>query len=204
MENEIRVHNPGYQVSDYKSKIGKIVRQVTLSRMHQYTDNESFKLVEFDEETPQGYVFANSMSVIVIAGKSLRIILKAHFNHKDSKPIARQLFGTEDIDDMKSFDVMKEYCNLAAGFIKKICIEQDIPVGISLPIVTLGFNEVFSSPSDLEQKTVFEDAWCLKNEQSNIVCSCLVDVFESETVDNLMEYELTEAEEDNDSDYEFL
>ncbi len=204
MENEIHVLNPGYQVSDYKNKIGKIVRQVTLSRMHQYLDNESFNLAELDEETPQGYVFANSMSVIVIAGKSLRIILKAHFNHKDSKPIARQLFGTEDIDDLRSFDVMKEYCNLAAGFLKKICIEQDIPVGISLPIVTLGFNEVFSGPGGLEQKTVFEDAWRLTSEQSNIVCSCLVDVFEPETVGNLMDFELTETEEDNDSDYEFL
>jgi hypothetical protein len=172
--------------------------------MHQYIDNENFKLVELEEPPPSGYVFANSMSVIVIAGKSLRIILKAHFNHKDSKPIARQLFGTEDIDDWKSFDVMKEYCNLTAGFLKKICIEQNIPVGISLPIVTLGFNEVFSGQNDIEQKTVFEDSWRLINEQSTIVCSCLVDVFEPTTVDNLMDFELTEAEEDNDSDYEFL
>ncbi len=204
MENDTVVLKRSYQLADYKRKFGDIFRQVTLSRMRLYTDRENFKIAEIEGIAPIGYVFANSMSVIVIAGKALRIVLKTHFNHKDSKPIARYLYGKDEIDDWKSFDVMKEYCNLAAGFLKKICIEQNIPVGISLPVVTLGFNEVFSNPNTLEQKTAFVDCWRLINDQSNIVCTCHVDVFEPGAIDNLMEFMVTETEEENEDEYEFL
>ncbi|MBU2511060.1 hypothetical protein KJ966_06970 [bacterium] len=195
---------PGSQLSGFKSKFGEIIRHVTLSRIQLYSDRQDFKIAELQETSPHGYVFANSMSMIIVAGKSIRIILKTHFNHKDSKPIARHLYGLEQVDDNKSFDVMKEYCNLSAGFLKKICIEQNIAVGISLPVVTMGFNEVFTDLNGQEQKMIFEDCWKLTYAEGDIICSCHVDIFEPEILNNLMEFAATDLDEDNDEEYEFL
>lgn len=132
MENTTAVIDPGKRLNDYKNKFGEIMRFVTLSRMQLYTDDVGFEIEEMDSPSENGTVFANSLSMIIVAGRSLRIVLKTHFNHKDSKPFARRLFGVDEIDDRKSYDVMKEYCNLSAGYLKKIRIEQDVPMGISL------------------------------------------------------------------------
>jgi CheY-specific phosphatase CheX len=204
MESTLAIFQSNAPFSDFKLKFGEIIRHVSLTRMHLYTDNDDFAIEEIADAVPHGYVFANSMSVIVVAGKSLRVVFKTHFNHKDAKPIAKRLYGKEEIDDWQSFDVMKEFCNLSAGFLKKICIEQDVPVGISLPVVTLGFNEVFSDMQGLEQKMIFEDCWKLIDTQSTITCSCHVDVFEPKALENLMEYAMTEAEANNDDEYDFL
>ena len=191
---------------ELRRKFSEIIRFVTLSRMNLYIDDNSFEIVEFENMMPNGYVFANSMSMIVVAGKSIRVLLKTHFNHKDSKAIARRLYGLEDIDDSKSYDVMKEYCNLSAGFLKKICIERDVPVGISLPVVTLGFNEVFSDAESSGQRVIFEDCWKLRDMESNIICSCQIDVIEPEALEGLMDYAVFEngMDDGDDSDYEFL
>ncbi len=203
METTAFAIEAGDRLSDYKKKFGEIIRFVTLSRMQLYTDDVGFEIIEMDNAVSGGTVFANTMSMIVVAGKSLRVVLKTHFNHKDSIPIARRLFGSDEIDDSRSYDVMKEYCNLSAGYLKKICIEQDVPVGISLPVVTLGFNEIFADSAETEQKLIFEDCWRLKDVESDIICSCEVDVIDPKSFDNLMDFALTE-EEDEDDEYDFL
>lgn len=190
---------------EFKQKFGEIVRYVTLSRMQLYADSDEFRIVEMQDAVPHGYVFANCMSMIIISGKSLRTVLKAHFNHKDSKPLARRLFGVDKIDDRRSYDVMKEYCNLAAGFLKKICIEQNVPVGISLPVVTMGFNEVFTDLDGVEQRIIFEDCWKLEYPEGAIICSCHVDVFEAEALENMIDVTLANPEDaDDDDEYDFL
>lgn len=201
LTNEVRKNDP--RADDIKKKFGEIVRYVTLSRMRSYASCEDFSIVELNGVIPHGYVFANNMSMIIVAGQALRVILKAHFNHKDSKPIAARLYGLEEVSDARSRDVMKEYCNLSAGFLKKVCIENDLPVGISLPVVTMGFNEVFSELEGIDKKIVFNDCWKLVYADSDIICSCHIDVLNVPALEKLMLFSVDEPD-DEDDEYDFL
>lgn len=191
-------------ISDIKKKFGEIVRYVTLSRMRSYTNCDDFSVVELSTNNiPHGYVFANQMSMIIVAGQAVRVVFKAHFNHRDSKPLARRLYGIDEVDDARSRDVMKEYCNLTAGFLKKICIENDVPVGISLPVVTLGFNQVFSDLEGEDKKIVFDDCWKLVYADSDIICSCRVDIHNVETIQKFLQFNTEETDDDED-EFDFL
>lgn len=188
--------------AEIKSRFTDIIRQVSLLRMKAYSENDDFKLKEASKYNPHGYVFANYMAMIIIAGQSVKITFKTFFNHQDSEPIARYLYNTDTVDHHRSLDVIKEYCNLAAGYMKKVLVENDIQVGISLPIATRGFNEVFWDVDESKDKITFEDCWQLVSSKSSLHCSYQLEVLD---VDKLNSFtNLVVEEEQDDDDYDFL
>ena len=171
--------------AEIKSRFTEIIRQVSLLRLKAYAENNDFKLKEASKYNPHGYVFANYMAMIIIAGQSVKITFKTFFNHQDSKPIARYLYNTDYVDHNRSLDVIKEYCNLTAGYLKKILVENDIMVGISLPIATRGFNEVFWDVDESNDKITFEDCWQLVSSKSSLHCSYQVEIMDTGKLNTL-------------------
>ena len=72
---------------------------------------------------------------------------------------------------------MKELCNLSAGEIKSQLVSKGIIVGLSLPLVTNGFDEVILS-DEIQQKKVIKDCWEIKWKEGFITFSSEVEILE--------------------------
>jgi hypothetical protein len=84
--------------------------------------------------------FAPNMAVILVAGKDLTIVLKAHFFPKKTEAHLTAGRSRKQIDDF-----FREFCNLAAGAIKQGLLERDVICGISLPTILSGYDELIFS-----------------------------------------------------------
>ena len=184
-----------------KEKIKEIVRQVSVSRMQMLIDSDAYRISESSAYHPHGYVFANKMSLIIVAGKALKMVFKVHFNKADSCNVAKYMYGDERITEQQANDAMKEYCNLTAGYLKKICVDHNTPVGISLPVVTSGFNEVFNESSETDFANRVEDCWELGDGISNFSCSYQADILEEDDLNGLLAFEVEEEEEEGEFDF---
>jgi CheY-specific phosphatase CheX len=175
-------------------KLKELVRQVSITRFKQSAQNDNYNLLEVPKSSEKT-VFDHWMSLILISGKSLRVTFKTHFNIKTCRKIASPIYGKkpDDIAVRQAQDFVKEYGNLAAGFLKKIFEEQDVEVGISLPLVIRGFDEVFFDKSPDQSK--LEDCWRLDNGTTNLVCTSLLEVYQPDIIHEL-DFNIEEEEEE--------
>ena len=176
------------------AKLKELVRQVSITRFKQSSQNDEYNLLEVPKSSEKT-VFDHWMSLILISGKSLRITFKTHFNIKTCRKIASPIYGKkpDDIAVRQAQDFVKEYGNLAAGFLKKIFEEQDVDVGISLPLVIRGFDEVFFDKTQDDAK--LEDCWRLDNGSTSLVCTSLLEVYQPEVIQEL-DFTIEEEEEE--------
>ena len=176
------------------AKLKELVRQVSITRFKQSSQNDEYNLLEVPKSSEKT-VFDHWMSLILISGKSLRITFKTHFNIKTCRKIASPIYGKkpDDIAVRQAQDFVKEYGNLAAGFLKKIFEEQDVDVGISLPLVIRGFDEVFFDKTQDEAK--LEDCWRIDNGSTSLVCTSLLEVYQPEIIQEL-DFTIEDEEEE--------
>ena len=110
--------------------------------------NSHARIKETTASPVQGYggdVFGHWCGVIVVACEPARIIYKAHFMSQTAKALAGVKVGRtpENIPADLAADFMREFCNMSAGAIKRALSNEASQAGISLPVVTRGFDEVF-------------------------------------------------------------
>lgn len=93
-------------------------------------------------------VIAPWQSVILLANSQMRITFKAFFYLGEVRHRLGQLKRekTETITERLGHDLMKEFCNLTGGSLKRNLAKVNVSVGLSLPLVTRGFDEVFVIP----------------------------------------------------------
>jgi CheY-specific phosphatase CheX len=153
-------------------------------------------------ETIEGYarrVHGNWMAIILVSGKDLRITFKVHFNIKDVKKILEASFAKpyNEIEDDLATDFVKEFCNLTAGYIKQIFEKYELKSGISLPIVTRGFDDIFYKPTNSDEVA---DLWKLDVAGVSLLCTPHFNIFNS---DNIPTFNLDDSFDD-EGDIEFL
>lgn len=180
-------------------EVMKLVKASALARLKSYAQCPDFEIREYKNEVG---VHAHWMSLILISGRYLRLTFKAHYSSDVAKNLAARAMGRSgsDITDHQAADFMKEFCNLTAGGIKKYFEDLGQSVGISLPLVTRGFDELFFSVPNL--KTTFEDVFMLAYPESDIVGSVNVEIFD---LDALKEFKYVEkqgsAQDDGEVDF---
>lgn len=177
-----------------ENKLRNFVRDVSLDRFKQSSQKDTFAIEEFGD-WQERHVLHHWLALILISGKELRITFKVHFGLNDCSQIAAPLFGlkVDEIKNSQTKDFIKEYCNLSAGLIKKILEDQQIDVGISLPLVTRGFDEIFF---EKRPKTdVIHDGWVINENNIKIFCTSQIDIFNKDTLAKIS-YEISEEEEE--------
>jgi hypothetical protein len=139
------------------------------------------------------------MAIILVSGKDLRITFKVHFNIKDVKKILEVSFAKpySEIEDDLATDFVKEFCNLTAGYIKQIFEKYELKSGISLPIVTRGFDDIFYKPTNSDEVA---DLWKLDVAGVSLLCTPHFNIFNS---DNIPTFNLDDSFDD-EGDIEFL
>lgn len=168
--------------SKVSAELQNLVRQSAVSRLKLYSQREDI-VVEEIENPPR--VFAHWMSIILVAGRALRATFKAHYMTKEAKYYALKAYAKpiEELTEQQAADYMKEYCNLTAGNIKRLLEVNSVSAGISLPLVTRGFDEVFFpiTPGQF----IFRDHWRMVSEGHPLDCSVVIEVYDEAQLKDL-------------------
>jgi hypothetical protein len=194
-----------------KDKINAIVRHAAEDSVRLQSHNSEFKLAEPDRKLKLGQVLGNRMSLILVSGETLRLTFKLHYNIGEIKAIAHRAYGKNtpaDLSDKQAMDFMKELCNLSAGQVVKIFEENNLPLGMSLPLGARGFYDIFADYTSATQPYVkYGDLWSLKFGECNIMISSLVEMLDTQALNNILKYEISLKAPDNkgeDEEIDFL
>lgn len=192
-----------------KDKIISITRHSIEDRVRLHSHNTAFNLCKPERDFKPGQVLGHWMSLILVSGESLRMTIKLHYNLYDVKMVAFRAYGKEAADqlsDKQAIDFMKELCNLSAGQLVKIFEENNLPLGMSLPLCARGFNEIFSDYTPAVKPFVkFGDLWGIKCEDSVFMLTSVVEILDTFALRNILKYEIPLATaESDDGEMDFL
>lgn len=152
-----------------------MIRESALSRIGVHSRMDNFAIRELGDDCP---VYGHWMTMILFASPMIRVIFKVHFMASSARLMASRLFRLppSEINLRRGIDFMKEFCNLTLGNLGQQLNSKGIRGGISLPLVTRGFDEIFFPSSDSVR--VFRDAWELFNPESALRCSCMFEILD--------------------------
>lgn len=131
---------------------------------------------------------------ILIGNADLRMIFKIHFDYKSGEDLCRRYLKSDQLSEKKIDDFFLENCNLIAGKTKQFLIDNNLNVGISIPVLTRGFDELFFSfPTN--DDAYLEWHWDLRTDNKLIHCSLFVEIIgKIEIKDNNSNGESNEGE----------
>lgn len=199
--------NSGHSLEQLKDKIKHLIRYAAEDRVRKHSGQANFNLVDITNHKP-GQVLGNWMSLILITGTPLKITLKLHFSHRNIKQLIFPLYhagSPEEISDQQSMDFIKELCNLTAGYIEQSFEQNDIPLGISLPLGTRGFYEIFADYSSSTSPVLkYDDLWSLKFENMEILGTVMVEVSDINALENIADYKVDDDEDSDEGEFDFL
>jgi hypothetical protein len=136
-------------------------------------------------DNPNRYVFGHHMALIFLAGPCFRLILKAHYSVKGVEQlVARTLKRQPDkIEEKTIHDFMREFLNLVAGGCKTMLGEIGIPMGLSLPLVSRGFDEIYYRRK-VRDSAVLTD-WEVHSELFKVTFTLVCEVIEWKELEKL-------------------
>jgi CheY-specific phosphatase CheX len=185
-------------MTEIEEKIVDLVKKSAQKRMQSHSGLNDIEISKMDDSYNR-QVHANWMALILISGNDVRVTFKAHFNISELRLVMIDSMGmsSDEVSDALVLDYMKEYCNLTAGLIKQVFEENDVSVGISLPVVTRGFDEIFYKAIN---KNEIQENWELLVNGQKVICTPCINIFNPDKLD-LVEKEETTEEDDGDIDF---
>lgn len=154
------------------------------------------KVDTIEVENKDDFCYGHWMAFIMISGSAIRIMLKVHFKRSTAIDILGSKTSGESQEkaERMAMDFMKEQCNLMAGSLKTSFNNAKIITGLSIPLVTRGFDEaVFSDKID---KSKITDVWKLEWPGGSMTCSSVAEILDWNQFTNFS------VEEDDDEDEE--
>lgn len=180
-----------------------LIRECALRRMKSHSSSSGVEIAEIGPNYKRT-VHGNWMGLILISGADLRVTFKVHFDIKNVRVIIGNLLGSEPqtISSGLALDFIKEFCNLTAGYIKQILEEAIDPVitGISLPIVTKGFDDLFYKESSADE---ISEIWKIVIDGIVLYCTPHINIFTTDKLSKVSMPQVETATED-DGDIDFL
>ena len=166
--------------------------------------NQDLQTKQISTEQPKkhGPIYGSKLGVILVVGPDVRITLKAFYDNQDVSTILSQKIArpATDLNQSKIDDYVREFLNRLAGATKRILADSAILAGISLPIVTRGFDEVFhtQNKAGLEKTNI----WSLESDSAATLTfsSSIVAVNQQ----NLNQFRFTPSSKETADDMEFL
>jgi CheY-specific phosphatase CheX len=168
-------------------KLKEFIRANTRDHLKNLSRASSVAIKEIEENRE---VLAHWTSLILVSGERIRVTFRAHFATLDAKAMASKAYMTDSasVPAEMAHDFMKEFCNVCAGRMKRLFLQNEVDVGISLPFITRGFDQIFDQPS--KDSFSWEDKWHLACDGSTIDCSVRIEAAAPVT---LADYSSSEA-----------
>ncbi len=179
------------------------VQQISLSRFRTHCNREDVILTEAvaREDLP---VYAHWLGVILVASPQVRLTFKVQYNASEIAHFAQAaLQDTTNKSMQKSViaDFMREFCNLMGGYMKSTFEEVGLNVGVSLPLVTRGFDEVFSFHTHEIRRSF--SLWGLQCAGYKVFCNYEIEIL-NPTILSSLESIQSESANNDDGSLEFL
>lgn len=104
-----------------------------------------------DFETATFPVFGQWMSLVLIMTPIMRLTLKYFYDTEQSARLTGRALRRipAEISQSLADDFMRELANTSAGHVKRALEAAKVVAGVSLPLVTCGFDNVFYDPSKM-------------------------------------------------------
>jgi CheY-specific phosphatase CheX len=171
------------------------LREISKTQLLLNSPLPAIAIKEASKELP---VHSHWMSLIMVAGTEIKVIFKVHFKSAPARLLASKIYGVApaQVQESQALDYFKEYCNLNAGSIKKILSKNGFEVGVSLPVLTRGFDEIFNTQSQIPG--VESDCWELGTQELSFVCTSTVELF-GEVEPQRLNLHLDRESKDNDT-----
>ncbi len=160
--------------------LSSVVRESALDKLKIHSFNEKLSIKEIQNPIP--LVFGYWMSLVLASSPSVRIIFKINYETRSVLEMAKQMFVRLDIADPSPDlieDFTKEYCNLVAGSLKIIFEKLNVVLGVSLPMVTKGFDEVFLA-NRIKKEFTHVDYWEVTDGKVSLPMSLHIDWIDKE------------------------
>lgn len=191
-----------------KDRLATLVRQASLSRLLTHANAPHAEIRALDSGFRPGRMLANHMVFILVSNDALRLTFKVHFNTRTARSLAFGIFGgasPSDIPERQAVDYFKEYGNLVAGNVISLLGQIDVELGISLPLATRGFYEVFSDYTEKQHPMLtFSDFWGLHVDDLEVFCSAQFEVMDKNKLAGIADHDFSEASVDEDEELDFL
>lgn len=148
--------SPQLKYSAAAARIIDLVREASIDRLKTHGQRPQ---VDLEIVEPKLSVQSHWMVLILLAGDGGKLTLKAHYSAKDIRALISRALDRDEasVHDGLISDFMKEYLNLTAGAVKARLSEVGIYTGLSIPIVTRGFDEVWRRSGE----AMIENYWRL-------------------------------------------
>lgn len=137
----------GLQNKTYRSSVTRFMEQnlIELSavRMGKHCQSHQFSVAEIIEGRPDAQL-GDEMSMVLIHGDGMSLIFKVHYLAKEATQLASSALGipVEKIERPVVQSFMNEFNNLMGGFVRGVFDEGEVLVGMSLPILAHGRDEL--------------------------------------------------------------
>lgn len=159
-----------------------LIHETTLNRFKQQSQNDTVELAFPENKVEKPLVYAHWMSLIMVANNYFRLVLKAHYNTDEIPLLVPAVFDQRTSKDV-IHDYMREFCNLMGGVFKAALEEKQVATGLSLPLVTRGFDEVFLQ-FNLSAKNMF-DQFYIQNNKGKIIFTVHMEIVDESIIDTI-------------------
>ncbi|NRA44633.1 MAG: hypothetical protein HRU09_06710 [Oligoflexales bacterium] len=195
-------------------------------RYHSKKCLEGYIFTEVEEEETavrEIPIYGFWLSFVLLATDYMNIILKTHFDFSSILPILKKIFNTKDIEISQQMaeSFMNEYSNLFGTKIKNSIYEIGIPAGMSLPVLTRGFDnylfeEYFKSSANISnagssnkkrETYQYSKVWKFTTDETTIFCSVEIDIMSLlafEKLEPLLKWDPKKNAEEKTDKMEFL
>ncbi len=157
-EKKLQIDNFSLVNMDGQYQVLKnIIRNTSLSTLLKTVDVKNTKIEEVEIE--DDFIYGQLLTFILIYGPRIKMSLKVHYFQKLATGLVAQKFKLpiEKVTRHDTDDFMREYANLAAGYIIGDLGQSNIYTNTSLPLVTNGFDEAYST--DNTHPSEIKDWW---------------------------------------------
>lgn len=157
------------------TKLQTVIRNVSRFQLGSQSKNQNVRIQQLASDES---VHSHFMCIILVSGPALKITFKSHFKSAAARTLSSPIYSLPEdkITEVQALDFFRELNNLTAGSIKHVLNIQNIDVGLSLPIITRGFDEIFFPRQKSSQH--FHDCWQLVSPHTNFICTSTIELFE--------------------------
>lgn len=203
------------QQENETNSLSKLVRSQSISCFKRYGQFKDVTLHTPDLKAIP--IYAHWMSLILLATDQVQLVIKVHFNDSDIEKLLQMRYRSKRIEHEREVldSFVNELLNLIGVNIKNTLNKVGIHVGMSLPIVTRGFDNYFFEANlldhELAGKSSVEqiiDIWKVSvRDDAAIFFSFDADIISKnilQNIDQLGDDLLMQDDEDTENDLEFL
>ena len=146
-------------------------------------------------------VFCPKVANILLAGQTFRLITKIHYfdDELNQAALNKHIQAFNKTAKVESSDFFSETLNTVAGYLKGHLETQEIQMGLSLPLVTNGFDELFTDRPENNEWTGF---WHWESEIRGVIISTSIEILSKENFESI-NWDI-QQEDEQDCEIEFL